>query len=102
MRDRKLAGSKQTSRVTRRLSRRLLSSGALAALLLPAAAYAADETVDSGPPPTTVSSPTTFGNIIVGNVNGSQSLFIQSATVSYTGFTLVGFGTSSVFSNANT
>ena len=103
MRDRSLAGSQQASWVTRRLSRRrLLSSSALAAMLLPVAAHAADETIDSGPPPTTVSSPTTFGNIIVGNVNGSQSLFIQSATVSYTGFTLVGFGTSSVFSNANT
>ena len=103
MRDRSLAGSRDASRVTRRFSRRLLSSSsALAALLLPVAAHATDEIIDSGPPPTTVSSPTTFGNVIVGNVNGSQSLFIQAATVSYTGFTVVGLGTSSVFSNSNT
>ena len=103
MRHRSLAGPKEASRVARRLSRRLLSSSsALAAMLLPVAAHAADASIDSGPPPTTVSSTTTFGNITVGNVNGSQSLFIQSATVSYTGFTVIGFGTSSVFSNANT
>jgi hypothetical protein len=103
MRHRSLAGSMEASRVTRRFSRRLLSSSsALAAMLLPVVAHAADEIIDSGPPPTTVSSTTTFGNVIVGNVNGSQSLFIQSATVSYTGFTVIGFGTSSVFSNANT
>jgi T5SS/PEP-CTERM-associated repeat protein len=103
MHHRSLAGSNGASRVTRWFSRRLLSSSsALAAVLLPVAAHAADEIIDSGPPPTTVSSATTFGNITVGNVNGSQSLFIQSATVSYTGFTVIGFGTSSVFSNANT
>jgi len=71
-------------------------------MLIPVAAHAADEIIDSGPPPTTVSSTTTFDNVVVGNVNGSQSLFVQSATVSYTGFTVIGFGTSSVFSNANT
>ena len=103
MRHRGLAGSKRASRVTHRLSRRLLSSSsALAALLLPVAAHATDEIIDSGPPPTTVSSTTTFENVVVGNVNGSQSLFIQSATVSYTGYTVIGFGTSPTFSNANT